>query len=165
VQTEADKDLQSFQPASMSQMPIPNPSSPLPSLPPLPQRRPTQSQAGYFHVHAVSITKNIHVTITDYKHDPVVAMSAGRIGLKHSRRQTQEAAYSTAVAAFEKFSQTDLNVDQVELVLKGFGKGRAGFLSAIESAHGEFIKKKVVRITDATPMQIGAIKARNVKRR
>jgi hypothetical protein len=54
-------------------------------------------------------------------------MSASQIGVMHSRRQTREAACSTATAVFEKFAQVDLTAvnGQVEL----------GFLRAIESAH------------------------------
>jgi ribosomal protein S11 len=164
VQIRSNKDPDSFLPASMSEMPIPNPASlsaVRPSLPPVP----TEQEPGYFHIHVVSVTKNTHITITDNKHNPVVAMSAGRLGLKHSKRNTQEAAFMTSIAAFDKLKKLNRRVDQVELVLKGFGTGRRGFLGAIAGPQGAFIKGRVVRVTDATPMRIGSTPSPSVKRR
>jgi small subunit ribosomal protein S11 len=147
-------------------MPLPNPQ-PTSSMPvPIPQLRRTHEQEeGYIYIHCVAITKNTHVTITNYKRNPIIAMSGGRVGLKHSKRNGQEAGFSIAVKAFEKLAQSKYNVEKVELVVKGFGQGRRGFLGAIDSPAGAFIKRKIVRITDATPLQIGGTPARNEKRR
>jgi ribosomal protein S11 len=164
VQIQSNTDPDSFLPASMSEMPIPNPSSLSTARPPLPPV-PIEQEPGYFHIHAVSLTKNTHITITDNKHNPVVTMSAGRLGYKHSKRNTQEAAFMTSIAAFDELKKLDRRVDRIELVLKGFGTGRKGFLGAIAGPQGLFIKRKVVRVTDATPMRIGSTPAPSVKRR
>lgn len=156
--------MNAFQPANMSNMPNPASNSQRSTIP-LPSTRTTGQHPGYIHIHAVALTKNIHVTITDHKHDPIIAMSAGRLGIKHSRRQTTEAAHATTLAAFEKLANSNYEIQQVELVLKGFGKGRAGFISAVSGPHGEFIRNKVVRVTDATPLQIGRERKANRKRR
>jgi len=130
---------------------------------PLPQgvlRRP-----GYFHLHFVTETKNTHVTITDYKREVVVSMSAGQVGsYKHSKRMSHEAAYDTTVATFERFLKKDFKIDELEVVLKGFGAGRAGGLSALNGQHGEPFRRKVVRVTDATKLRIGRTPLRNRKR-
>ena len=99
-QSRSRKDLHAFQPAIMSNMPLPANATQTPV--PLPSRPISVQRPGYIHIHAVSMTKNIHITVTDYKHDLIIAMSAGRLGIKHSKRQTHEAAYDTALAAFEK---------------------------------------------------------------
>jgi ribosomal protein S11 len=156
--------MDAFQPVNMSNMPNPASNSQRSTIP-LPLTRTTGQRPGYIHIHAVALTKNIHVTITDHKHDPIIAMSAGRLGIKHSRRQTTEAAHATTLAAFEKLANSNYEIQQVELVLKGFGKGRTGFISAVSGPHGEFIRNKVVRVTDATPLQIGRERKANRKRR
>jgi small subunit ribosomal protein S11 len=155
--------IDAFRPTDISDLDDPDPEILKP--PPLPIL-PIQSgeDPGYFYIHGVATTKNIHVTIADHKHNPIIVTSAGRHGLKHSKRQTVEAGYTTTVAAFEKLAMSKHVVNKVEIVLKGFGMGRRGFLSAISGHHGEFVRQKVVRVTDATPMQIGYIKARNEKR-
>ena len=155
-----------FTPASLAQMPFNNPATSATTRK-LTQIQPrlTEHEPGYFFVHAVSVTRNIHVTICDHKHNPVIAVSAGQLGKKHSKRGTPEAAYDTTVRALERLAISPFEVRQVELVLKGFGNGRRGFLQAIMGPKGEFVKRKVVRVTDATPLQIGQIKAPNEKRR
>ena len=164
---DVDTALTSFRPVNTANMPHPGPSASSSFKAPLPlpvSERPKQ-QPGYFHVHVVSITSNIHITITDHNHDPVVSMSAGRLGYKHARRRSPEAAYDTAIAAFEKFQKTDHRVENVEIILKGFGAGRRGFLSALLGQHGEFLLRKVIRVTDATPMVIGNVPLANKRRR
>ena len=153
-----------FRPASIDQMPLQNPSATSTVIPPLPQRELKGQPKGYFYIHGVCVTKNMHVTICDHKHNPVVAISGGQLGVKHSKRQTQETAYNTTVNAFRRLAATDYEVRQVELVMKGFGPGRKGFLQAISGPQGDFIRRKIVRVTDATPLQIGGTKARNEKR-
>jgi small subunit ribosomal protein S11 len=120
---------------------------------------------GYFFVHAVATTRNIHVTITNYKKDPLVSVSAGQLGLKHAKRGTIEAGLDTTIKALQKFAETKYDVRKVEVVLKGFNKGRKGFLSALSGHHGDFLRPKVIRITDATPLRIGTGKVRNLRRR
>ena len=162
-QSRSRKDSHGFQPASTSTMPLPANATQTPI--PLPSRRISGQRPGYIHIHAVSMTKNIHVTVTDYKHDPIITMSAGRLGIKHSKRQTHEAGYDTTLATFEKLANSNLEIQEVEIVLKGFGKGRQGFMSAMAGQHGEFLRNKVVRVTDATPLRIGGERLPNKKRR
>ena len=88
-----------------------------------------------------------------------------KIGLKKARRKGPEAAFSTTIAAFEKFAAKGYEPKQIELVFKGFDKGRTGFMNALYSQQGEGIREKVVRITDNTPLQIGRITPPNPKRR
>jgi len=120
---------------------------------------------GYIFVHAVATGRNIHVTITDHKRNPLISMSAGQIGFKHSKRGTIEAGLETSIRAFKKLADLNRDIEKVEVVLKGFRSGRSGFLTALMGQQGDFLRRKVVRITDATPLRIGSSKVRNMKRR
>lgn len=163
---DAQSALTSFRPVNTANMPRQGSSASSSKAPlPLPVNEMPKQQPGYFHVHAVSITSNIHVTITDHNHNPVVSMSAGQLGYKHARRRSPEAAYDTTVAAFEKFKETDREVENVEIILKGFGAGRRGFLSALSGQHGEFLMTRAIRVTDATPLVIGTVPRANKRRR
>lgn len=120
-----------------------------------------------YHIHINTSTKNCHVTITNHKHDPVVALSAGRLGLKHSRRATQEAGAETTAAALKMLQAKYPNVFQlgeVELVLKGYGKARQGAIATIMGPMGDKIRGRINRVTDATNLAIGNVKASNPKR-
>lgn len=120
-----------------------------------------------YHIHINTSTKNCHVTITNHKHDPVVALSAGRLGLKHSRRATQEAGAETAAAALkmlhEKYPDA-ARIGEVELVLKGYGKAREGAMAVILGPKGDAIRARINRVTETTTLAIGNVKARNPKR-
>src|SRR5579871_4838746 len=145
IERPSASDFDAFQPALLEQMPLQNPQATSTTNRSLPQPQISKQSPGYFYVHGVSVTKNIHVTICDYKHNPVIAISAGQLGKKHSKRQTPEAAFETAVKAFERLANSKYQIQQVELVLKGFGPGRRGFLQAITSPQGEFVRRRVVR--------------------
>jgi small subunit ribosomal protein S11 len=56
-------------------------------------------------------------------------------------------------------------VEQIELILKGHYSGRGGIIAALNGPHGERLKQKIVRVTDATPIIIGGTKAKNKPRR
>jgi len=156
----------SFKPAYLSQMDfLSQTSSPRTPIPPIPSRNPSSQPEGYFYIHVHSMTRNCIITICDHKHNPLLVSSGGRLGIKHSRRGTPEAAFSVAVAAFEKFASKGYRAEQIEIVFKGIGKPRQGFLNAISSQQGEAIKQKVVRVTDATPVWKGGPTLPNPKRR
>jgi len=97
-----------------------------------------------------------------------VVLSAGRLGLKHSKRATHEAGAATAMEALKRFTEIYPELRQygkIELVLKGFGPGRQGALSTIFGPMGEVIRGRINRVTDATSLAIGGEKARNRRRR
>jgi small subunit ribosomal protein S11 len=121
----------------------------------------------YYHLHINTSTKNIHVTITNHRHDPVVVLSAGRLGLKHSRRGTIEAGVETTLQALKMFREKYPSVvrqGEVELVLKGYGRARDGAINAILGPMGAGILARINRVTDATTLAIGGVKAPNPKR-
>jgi len=158
-----DSDI--FQPIDMSEEQQRDPAVAQTRPPPLPLPQGVLRRPGYFHLHFVTETKNTHVTITDYKREVVVSMSAGQVGTyKHSKRASHEAAYDTAVATFERFLKKDYKLEELEVVLKGFGPGRTGGLSALNGQYGDPFRRKVIRVTDATKVWIGRTRLRNKKR-
>ena len=146
----------------------PNPSlnrTPRSATPP---EDPFQSLKHSYHIHINNSTRNTHITITNHKHDPIVVLSAGRLGLKHSKRGTHEAGAATAHEALKRFATKFPDVTdegRIELVLKGFGPGRQGALSTIFGPMGEDIRGRINRVTDATTLAIGGAKAPNRRRR
>jgi len=121
---------------------------------------------GYYHLHAVSLTRNLLITVTNHLHNPVFMTSAGRLKrYKHSRRGLPEAAYDTTTLAFQIMKDKDLQIRRLEIVLKGYGPGRRGFLTALDGPPGDFLRSKIVRVTDSTPMSIGLVRPGRAKRR
>lgn len=46
----------------------------------------------------------------------------------------------------------------IELILKGYGPGREALVAALNSSQGDEVRRKVSRITDATPIKIGGVR-------
>jgi ribosomal protein S11 len=125
------------------------------------------SKVGYA-IYVNNSTRNTHVTITNHNRDPIVVVSAGILGLKNSKRGTQEAGAATLKEALKRFAEkypVDKKDVFIELVFKGFGPGRKGAMTTIMGPHGDLIRPKINRITDATALAIGRTKVKNPKRR
>jgi small subunit ribosomal protein S11 len=138
--------------------------------PPIPQLSPTilQARRPNYAIYINNSTRNTHVTITDQNRDPIIVMSAGILGLRHKQRATHEAGAATLHEALKRFSEKHPVATEnvfIELVLKGFGPGRNGALATIFGPHGDVIRSKILRITDATTLTVGATKGPNKRRR
>jgi ribosomal protein S11 len=121
-----------------------------------------------YHIYINNSTKNTHITITNHKRDPVLKLSAGRLGLKHSKRATHEAGAATAEEALRQFMEKLPKAKddvRIELILKGFGPGRRGALATILGPMGEEIRSRISRVTDATNLSIGGVRVKNKRRR
>ena len=135
---------------------------------PKPESHRIVNQQHSYHFHINNSTKNTHITITNYKHDPVIVISAGLLGLKKSKRATEEAGYATAQEALNRFMlkfPSVISQASIELICKGFGPGRRGALSMILGPKGYEIQNRVIRITEATPLEIGGCKRSNRRRK
>jgi len=153
-----------FTPATLSQMPVREDSSDSSTGPPILSS--LEETRGYYHIHAVSVTRNLLITVTNHLHNPVFMVSAGRLKrYKHTRRGLPEAAYDTTTLAFQTIREKKLQVNQLEIVMKGYGSGRRGFLTALSGPPGDFLRDKIVRVTDSTPLRIGGVRPGRAKRR
>jgi small subunit ribosomal protein S11 len=167
-------DISAFQPTTEPSFYPQAKSIPVPpiqnALPPIPQFSPPklQGRRPNYAIYINNSTRNTHVTITNQNRDPIVVMSAGNLGLSHKQRSTHEAGAATLHEALKKFSAKHPVAAEnvfIELVLKGFGPGREGALATIFGPHGDLIRSKISRITDATSLTIGSTKGRNKRRR
>ena len=76
-----------------------------------------------FLAHILCTQNNTHVTITDSKGNTISWASGGTTGAKGSRRST---AFSGQRAAFNAAKNAkNLGVENVNVILEGFGRGRA----------------------------------------
>ncbi|GAA5888239.1 hypothetical protein JCM6882_000333 [Rhodosporidiobolus microsporus] len=103
-------------------------------------------------------------------HHPIAWVSAGSAGYKGAARGTYDAAVEVSLKMFTKIKHlieppvlsggqrvkaagpapTDL-----EIVFKGFGKGRDAVFRTLMTAEGDIVRGLVNRMTDATPLKIG----------
>ena len=57
-----------------------------------------------------------------------------------------------------------LNMEKLEVVMRGFGAGREAFQKALLGTEGRGIKGKVTRVTDSTRLKFGGVRSKNVRR-
>ena len=106
-----------------------------------------------YHFHINSSVRNTNITITNYAHKPIIAISAGRLGLTDAERTTDEAGATTVTEALKQLRERYPKVmkeGRIELILNGIGPAREGALKTILGPLGAEIRNRIKRITDVT---------------
>ena len=60
--------------------------------------------------------------------------------------------------------QTMRDVENIEVLLRGYGPGREAFQKAILGTEGRLLKHKVKKVTDGTRLKFGGCRSRQVRR-
>ena len=118
------------------------------------------------HLHVFATKHNTHITVTRPNRDPIISMSAGNIGFKHSQRKHYDTAFQLASYVFGRMRDTGLlpQIKKLEVVLRGFGQGREAVTKAILGVEGMPFRGKIVRVTDATRLKFGGTRSPRPKR-
>lgn len=91
-------------------------------------------------------------------------MSTGHLGFRKAARGEYEASFQTAAKLFETLQQKKLLDKNIEIVMRDFGKGRDAFISALNGKEGNLIRRHISRISDATELKFGGVKAPRPRR-
>ncbi|KAJ7086651.1 hypothetical protein C8R44DRAFT_33668 [Mycena epipterygia] len=128
----------------------------------------TKERAPPFRFHCHSTRNNTINTFADPDGNVLAWFSGGSCGFKKRNRSTYEAGYQCAVrmfAAIEERAKSQESSLTIDLFCKGYGQGREALFKALATAQGEDVRKRVVSLTDRTPLKIGGTRARKMKRR
>lgn len=145
-----------------------------------------------YFLHCLTSHSNTLLTLTNYKHEPIMWTSAGLCGFKKAARGGYEAGFRSTTmmlekmkqkedddAAFELKSRTEPQRVQktqvkkqkpqfrpasIELIIKDFGLGREAVMKALMGVEGDHYRNKITNIVDATPLKFGGVRARAVRR-
>jgi small subunit ribosomal protein S11 len=93
-------------------------------------------------------------------------MSTGNIGFKKAGRKTYDAAFQLAGYVMGRIQEQGLNmeINNLELTLRGFGLGREAVTKALLGSEGQFLRGKVVKISDATRLKFGGTRSKKPRR-
>jgi small subunit ribosomal protein S11 len=91
---------------------------------------------------------NTIITLTDDKGNVLLWSSAGHAGLKHTKKGTPFAGTKTMEVLLEKMK--NINVDELEVYVKGVGPGREPALRVLFSKN-----YNITSIQDITPIPFG----------
>lgn len=128
------------------------------------RRAPAEEEPYHFHVY--SHKHNTHVTVTKPNRDAIISLSCGNIGFKKARRKQYDAAYQLTVYVLERLYDAgwDQKIEQMEVILKGFGTGREAATKVLLGSEGARLKDKIVRVADATDIKFGGTRSPNPRR-
>lgn len=130
--------------------------------------RPSTSEAfgELHHLHLYATKHNTHVTLTNPNREPILSLSAGNINFRKGHRGTFDAAYQLVTYTIAQIIEKGLapKIQQLELIMRGYGPGREAFQKVLLGTEGRLIKPMVTRVTDATRLKFGGTRSPNMRR-
>lgn len=93
-----------------------------------------------------------------------ISLSGGNAGFRKSARGEYEAGFQASAKMFALMEEKGYLDKDIELVLRDFGKGREAFQDALKGKEGNRVRTKIVRISDATRLKQGGVKAPRQRR-
>ncbi|KAI8970856.1 hypothetical protein BDB01DRAFT_855154 [Pilobolus umbonatus] len=114
-------------------------------------------------LHINATPNNTIITLTRPNGAPLVTTSGGSAGFKKAARSGYEAAHQAAVQLLDKMQAKNLQVNNIHIILKGFGPGRDAAFKALVSGSPDS-QWNVKRITDATPIPFGGCRPKKARR-
>ncbi|EPE24936.1 Translational machinery component [Glarea lozoyensis ATCC 20868] len=118
------------------------------------------------HFHIYATRHNTHITLTDPKRNPIISLSCGNIGFRHSARKHYDSAYQLASHVMDRMEDRGINsqIKELEVILRGFGAGREAVTKALLGLEGRQLRHKVVKVADATRLKFGGTRSKKPRR-
>lgn len=116
------------------------------------------------HLHIYSHKHNTHITLTQPDRKPLISLSCGNLGYRKSRRGTFDSAYSLTKYVLERITYTGIQLDRLELVLRGFGPGREAAVKVLLSPEGKLFRERIIRVADSTRVKFGGTRSEKPRR-
>ncbi|KAG9050368.1 hypothetical protein FS837_005989 [Tulasnella sp. UAMH 9824] len=134
----------------------------------------------YLHVHASSNNTILHLTNSEGNSLPGGRITAGMLGFRKVQRSQFEAGFQCALRIIKRIgeeyeqkkappkkyrnSMTEPELSglqegpgmEIEVVFTGFGMGRDALFQALMTSEGNVARPLITRMTDRTPIKIGA---------
>ncbi|QSZ29901.1 hypothetical protein DSL72_004419 [Monilinia vaccinii-corymbosi] len=123
-----------------------------------------EEEPHHFHVYATR--HNTHITLTRPNREPIISLSCGNLGFRHSGRKHYDSAFQLASFVMAKIHERAIgrDINKLELVLRGFGAGRDAVTKALLGTEGRWLRGKVVKVTDATRLKFGGTRSKKPRR-
>ncbi|KAI9645047.1 hypothetical protein NHQ30_007086 [Ciborinia camelliae] len=118
------------------------------------------------HFHVYATRHNTHITLTRPNREPIISLSCGNIGFRHSGRKHYDSAFQLASLVMARIHERAIgrDIQKLELVLRGFGAGREAVTKALLGTEGRWLRGKVVKVTDATRLKFGGTRSKKPRR-
>ncbi|KAJ5489361.1 hypothetical protein N7539_004251 [Penicillium diatomitis] len=129
-------------------------------------RNPYADRAPPHHLHVFAHKHNTILTLTRPNGNPILSMGTGQIGFRKGGRAGFDPAYQLSSHVLSQIQERGLlmEIKRLEIVFRGFGKGREGFTKVLLGNEGRKIRGLVSRVTDSTRIKFGGTRSRKVRR-
>lgn len=119
-----------------------------------------------YNLHVYAHKHNTIITLTRPNGNPIMSLGCGNIGFRKSHRSGYDPAYQLSSHVFAQIQERGLlhEINNIALVLRGFGMGRDAFIKVLLGNEGRNIRPLVSRVTDATRIKFGGTRSRHVRR-
>lgn len=96
----------------------------------------------------------------------VLSQSTGYLGFRKAQRGEYEASFQLSSSIFKNINDKKLLQDsgKLEIIVRGFGKGRRAFFDALKGKEGNGIREYISRLSDLTPIAFGGNRAPSRRR-
>lgn len=127
-------------------------------------------------MHVYATKHNTHITFTQppakdpanpsKQVDVLMSLSAGNIGFKKAGRGSYDAGYQLAAFVLKQIQERGLlrDLHSLEVVLRGFGKGREAVTKALLGSEGYLVRNKISSVKDATRLKFGGSRSPKPRR-
>lgn len=143
----------------------------------IPEQKDFKETAHQLHIYATR--HNVHITvvrppgffndktgITSKDRTPLLSVSAGSLGFRHSARKHYDSAFQLASLVMGRLQEGGHNreIKELEVFLRGFGAGREAVTKALLGTEGRYLRGKIVKVSDATKLKFGGTRSKKPRR-
>lgn len=129
-------------------------------------KHPYADRAPPHHLHVFAHKHNTILTLTRPNGNPLMSMGCGQIGFRKAGRSGFDPAYQLSSHVLSQIQERGylLEIKRLEVIYRGFGKGRDAFTKVLLGNEGRNVRGLVNRVTDSTRVKFGGTRSRKVRR-
>ncbi|CAG8897719.1 unnamed protein product [Penicillium nalgiovense] len=118
------------------------------------------------HLHVYCHKHNTILTLTRPNGSPLLSIGCGQIGFRKAGRSGFDPAYQLSAHVMNQIQEKGflMEIERLEVVYRGFGKGRDAFTKVLLGHEGRHLRGLVARVTDSTRLKFGGTRSRHVRR-
>ena len=129
-------------------------------------KNPYADRAPPHHLHVYCHKHNTILTLTRPNGSPLLSIGCGQIGFRKAGRSGFDPAYQLSAHVMNQIQEKGflMEIERLEVVYRGFGKGRDAFTKVLLGHEGRHLRGLVARVTDSTRLKFGGTRSRHVRR-
>lgn len=129
-------------------------------------KHPYADRAPPHHLHVYCHKHNTIITLTRPNGNPLLSIGCGQIGFRKAGRSGFDPAYQLSAHFMTQIQEKGflMEIERLEVVYRGFGKGREAFTKVLLGNEGRHVRGLVARVSDSTRLKFGGTRSRHERR-